>query len=62
VIYKGITGEDVPKFPDSAALKTAWEEGKVLDVNGQWVNVQDSEGLTDMWNISDIELVAELAA
>ncbi len=41
------------------------DEGKlwtVLDVNGQWVNVRDSEGLTDMCNISDVELVADSAA
>ena len=32
----------------------------ILDINGEWVNVQDSDGLTDMWNISDIcHLVAE---
>lgn len=33
-------------------------QAKILDINGQWLNVQDSDGLTDMWNISDV-LVAE---
>ena len=31
----------------------------VLDVNGEWINVQDSDGLADMWQVSDVELVAE---
>ena len=32
----------------------------ILDINGEWVNVQESDSLTDMWNISDIcHLVAE---
>lgn len=34
----------------------------VLDVNGEWLNIQDADGLTDMWSISDVELVAESAA
>lgn len=33
-------------------------QAKILDINGEWLNVQDSDGLTDMWNISDV-LVAE---
>lgn len=31
----------------------------VLDVNGEWLNVQDSDGLTDMWQVPDVELVAK---
>lgn len=31
-------------------------QAKVLDINGEWLNVQDSDGLTDMWNISDISV------
>ena len=34
----------------------------VLGVNGGWLNVRADDGVTDMWDISDVELVAELAA
>ena len=38
------------------------QEGYVLDSHNGWLNVKDPDGTTDMWKISDVELVANLAA
>ncbi len=69
--------EEVKKSPRSTSLsevKPVFQRGDsvrhsvhgertVLDVNGEWLNVKDSDGLTDMWWItSDVELVADSAA
>jgi hypothetical protein len=67
--------EEVKKSPRSTSLsevKPVFQRGDsvrhsvhgertVLDVNGGWLNVKDSDGLTDMWQASNLELVAELA-
>jgi hypothetical protein len=73
----GEEDEEVKKSPRSTSLsevKPVFQRGDtvrhvitnqqftVLDVNNEWLNVQDSEGLTDMWQASNLELVAELAA
>jgi len=70
------TGEEekTPRSTSLSEVKPAIQRGdtvrligldsvcRVLDVNGKWLNVQDDDGFTDMWDISDVELVAELAA
>ena len=38
------------------------KQWKVLARNGEWVNVQDADGLTDMCRITDIELVVDQEA
>jgi hypothetical protein len=49
----------IMRNPESPYLN---QERTVLDANGEWVNVRDSDGLTDMWQVSDVELVVNVAA
>ena len=68
------TEEKTPRATSLSEIKPTFQRGDtvrhlyldsvctVLDVNGGWLNVQDDDGLTDMWGVSDVELVAELAA
>ena len=53
--------EEKPVFKRGDTVRHLTHNGDctVLDVNGEWLNVQDSDGLTDMWQVSEIKLVAK---
>ena len=57
--------EEAKKSPRSVSLsevKPTIQRGDTvrhLTHNGEWLNVQDSDGLTDMWQVPDVELVAK---
>ena len=57
--------EEAKKSPRSVSLsevKPTIQRGDTvrhLTHNGEWLNVQDSDGLTDMWQVSEIKLVAK---